>query len=186
MVTSKKLFICEGNDDKAFLNKFVKEYMKFQSNKFEIEKMNSKSDIFKIEKYNSISVKVDVGQYDKVLFFFDSDFLKNDHIFGGYENSETQIKNIITNLKFDDVADYFICCDPSTKNGNLEHLLLAAAEHDKKDCINKFIHCIQGMDTTSNKKIVLTAYKEIFKEYPYNFEHPCFTKLKEKITWLFG
>ena len=38
---------------------------------------------------------------------------------------------------------------------------------------------------TSNKKIVLTTYKEIFNNHPHNFEHKNFDELKIKIDDLF-
>ena len=37
----------------------------------------------------------------------------------------------------------------------------------------------------SNKKIVLTTYKEIFKNHPYNFAHENFDELKTKLDNLF-
>lgn len=182
----KKLILCEGGDDIAFFNKYITEFLQLEKNLFEIRKMNSKSDFFKIKNYNSISQQIKTNLFDKVLFILDSDFVENDNVFGGYMNTEKEIKKIIKELNIESLADYFISCEPSTKSGNLEHLLLSTCEENKKNCIEGFITCISKMNIeNSNKKIVVTSYREIFKDHPYNFEHKNFDELEKKILKLF-
>lgn len=182
----KKLILCEGGDDIAFLNKFINEFLGKKKNLFEIRKMDSKSNFFKIDNYDTILQQIEANLYDKILFVLDSDFMEDDSVYGGYKNSEEKIKAIIKELKIEEISEYFISCDPITKNGNLEHLLLSTCEENKKNCIESFINCIESMDLeTSNKKIVVTTYKEIFKSHPYNFAHKNFDELKIKIDNLF-
>ena len=182
----KKLILCEGGDDIAFLNRYLNEFLGIDKKIYEIRKMDNKSNFFKKEKYKTISQQIEANLYDKVLFVLDSDFEENDSIYGGYKNTEEKIKEIIKELKLDTVSQYFISCEPNTKNGNLEHLLLSTCEESKKDCIETFINCIGLMDIeTSNKKIVLTTYKEIFNNHPYNLGHKNFDELKIKIDDLF-
>lgn len=182
----KKLILCEGGDDIALFNKYITEISKVEKNLFEIRKMSSKSNFFKIENYSSISQQIKANLFDKVLFILDSDFEENDNVFGGYINTEKEIKKIIKELNIESLADYFISCEPSTRSGNLEHLLLSTCEDNKRNCIEGFIKCIHNMDIeNSNKKIVVTAYKEIFKDYPYNFQHENFNEFKLKISKLF-
>lgn len=187
-MVSKKLIICEGDDDKGLLNRYIKEFLSFPVGSYEIRKIGNKSNLLNSvhKDYATIKQQVELGQYNRVLFVFDSDFAKNDSQSGGYENSKLKIAHLITQLNFVGIADYYICCDPITKNGNLEHLLLSAADNNKKICIEQFINCIQGMKTASNKKIVYSAYNIIFKEHPYNFDHVNFNILKQKIKWLFA
>ncbi|MFA6761212.1 MAG: hypothetical protein WCR69_09235 [Sulfuricurvum sp.] len=186
MVASKKLILCEGGEDKAFLNIFIKEYLSRMASEFEVQTLNNKSNFFKSESYNLIMQKINTGQYDKVLFFFDSDFKENDLTYGGFENSKNEIEKMIGSLGVGSISKYYICCDPSTKNGNLEHLLLASADKNKRECLEKLLKCVGELNANSNKKIILTAYKEIFKDSPYNLDHDAFADLKDKMNWLFG
>lgn len=187
-MVSKKLIVCEGPDDKGLITRFLIEYLNFSKNDFQIEVMNGKSFLLdeSNERYQRIKQMFDTGQYSRILFVLDADYEENDAMFGGFDNSETQVKNLITKLGLSDVADYFISCDPVTKEGNLEHLLLSAAEPSKRNCIESFISCIQGMQTDGNKKIVYSSYNVIFKEHPYNFDHSNFDALKQKMSWLFS
>lgn len=186
MVTPKKLIICEGSDDEAFLKKFLIEYLNYSKNSFQIVKMGGKSSIFALSEDNPSILNLKIGQYDKLLIVLDSDFSNHDAVHGGFDNTANSTQMLISRLGLDGLSNYYICCDPHSKDGNLEHLLLSAAETNKRECIETFINCIEKMDTESNKKIVLTAYKQIFKEHPYNFEHPNFELLKQKIIWLFS
>lgn len=182
----KKLILCEGGDDIAFLSRYLNEFLCIDRKTYEIRKMGNKSNFFKKDSYSTIIQQVKANLYDKVLFVLDSDFEEKDSVHGGYKNTEDKIKEIIKDIKIEAVSQYFISCDPNTKNGNLEHLLLSTCEESKKKCIESFIKCIGLMDIeTSNKKIVLTTYKEIFNNHPYNFEHKNFDELKIKINDLF-
>jgi hypothetical protein len=181
-MVKKTLIICEGGEDKGFLRKFCK-YLNITNIEIEIESMGGKSNLLNKNKYKNVKQKVDAGLYDKVLFVFDSDFIKNDANCGGYENSEKCIKTLIESLDFINIAKYYIMCDPDTTDGNLEHLVLSTIEHEKTICITTLLECINSMKTYDNKKIVLSSYENIFKESPYNLDHKFFDKLKDLLNW---
>lgn len=187
-MVSKVLIVCEGSDDVGILNLYIKKHLYYPKDSFQIEPMGGKSFLLDAKCPNYVRIKslLETGQYSRALFILDSDFEEHDAHSGGYENSEEKVKVLICDLGLADVASYFICCDPATTNGNLEHLLLAAAEPSKRECIEKFIDCINGKDSLNNKKIVYSAYATIFKGPPYDFSHQVFNKLKEKIEWLFS
>lgn len=183
MVAYKKaLIICEGSQDKKFLNLFCKEYLNIEIKN--IRALGNKSAFFKEESYTQIKQQVQTGMFDKVLFILDSDFEENDAVKGGYDNTKTSIKEMIAKLGFEELANYYISCDPSTTNGNLEHLILSTMDSTKKECVESFIKCVDGKEAHDNKKIVLTGYETIFKEAPYNYDHANFEELKTKILEL--
>jgi hypothetical protein len=189
-MVSKSLILCEGGQDVGFLNKFCK-YLEMdistvviQKISTEVEHQSAKSAFFKEETYSTIKQKVATKQYQKVLFIVDADYSQNDTKYGGYDNSENALKNIISLLGFDEKAKYYIMCDPVEKTGNLEHLILSTIDNRKKECIHTLLDCVLDMQTHSNKKIVLSSYETIFKESPYNLTHPNFENLKNLLLWL--
>ncbi len=179
----KSLILCEGGDDVGFLNKFCK-YLKLDKKiviqKISKESLNSaKSAFFKETSYIAIRQKIKIGQYDKILFIVDADYIENDKIYGGYESTKNELEKIILKLDFDkNKTNYFIMCDPVKKTGNLEHLILSTIDNPKKNCIIELLDCVSQMEVHSNKKIVLSSYEAIFKESPYNLTHSNFRKLK--------
>jgi hypothetical protein len=179
-MVKKSFIICEGGDDKGFLNKFSK-YLDITN--VQIKSMGGKSNLLNKDGYTIIKKQVDAGLYNKILFVFDADFIKDDAKCGGYENSEKCIKDLIESLEFTNIAKYYIMCNPDTTNGNLEHLVLSTIEYKKTICITTFLKCINSMETHDNKKIVLSSYKTIFKESPYNLNHENFDKLKDLLDW---
>ncbi len=175
--------LCEGPDDKRFLNQFCK-YLEFDMNTIDIQIMGNKSNLLKSDSYSNIKQKVEAGQYSKVLFVFDADFIDNDAKCGGYKNSENCIKNLIVALDFADISKYYIMCNSITTDGNLEHLILSTIEEKKTICITTFLDCINDMKTNDNKKIIMSSYQEIFKESPYNLDHNNFDELKDLLNWI--
>jgi len=184
----KSLILCEGGDDEAFIRLFLKS-LNIDKRKIDIRKLSSKSNFFKLETYKNenILAKID-SQYNKILFIFDSDYKESGGKHNGFENSESSIKEMILKIKeyleFEFYTDYYIVCDPITKNGNLEHLILSTLDKDSKKCMEDLLSCIKPYHTDSNKKILLTGYKTIFKEPLYNFSHPNFDLLKQKLEAL--
>jgi hypothetical protein len=70
----KKLILCEGGDDIAFLNRYLSEFLCIDKKTYEIRKMENKSNFFKKDSYITIIQQVKANLYDKVLFVLDSDF----------------------------------------------------------------------------------------------------------------
>lgn len=138
------LIVCEGPDDQGFLKQFYR-HLKLKDNDIEVRHMGNKSNLLNsgYYKYTTIKDQVDVGLYCKVLFVFDADLKKHDGKCGGYENSQECIKNLIEKLNFQTVAEYYICCDPQTENGNLEQLILSTFDTKESDCVVSFLKCIK-------------------------------------------
>jgi len=182
----KSLILCEGGDDIGFLNLFLK-FLKINSKNITIKKLDNKANFFKLKTYKDKNIlkSLENGEYDKVLFVFDSDYIQDNRITGGFDNSEKSILNIITEIKdeldFSLYTDYYIMCDPITKDGNLEHLIISTLNEEKQICVNELLKCIKTHKTYGNKKIVLSSYKTIFDEPNYNFSHPNFDELKIKL-----
>ena len=181
----KSLILCEGGDDEAFLNIFLKS-LNIDKRKVDIKKLSSKSNFFKLKIYQdeNILAKID-SQYNKILFIFDSDYIESGQTNNGFDKSRISIEQMIIEIKesvgFDFYTDYYIVCDPLTRDGNLEHLILSTLDKDPKKCMKDLLDCIKPYHTDSNKKILITGYKTIFKEPLYNFSHQNFKLLKQKL-----
>ena len=182
-MVAKSLILCEGGDDVGFLTKFCK-YLELDMKKVVIQKMSSKSNFFKESSYTTIKQKVRTGLYDKVLFIVDADYLENDVKYGGFANSKSELEEIISVLGFGERAKYYIMCNPTHKNGNLEHLVLSTIDGTQRECIEVLLDCVVDMKTHSDKKIVLSSYEAIFKEAPYNLTHNNFNTLKNLLLWI--
>lgn len=186
----KSLILCEGGLDVGFLTKFCK-YLKLNIKKIDIQKISKeekkgsgKSAFFKSETYVTIKQKVSLGQYNKILFIVDADYIENDSTYGGIENTENALSSIIKELGFEDNSKYCIMCDKDKGTGNLEHLILSTIDIKKTGCIDTFLNCIDNMQVHSNKKIILSSYEAIFKESPYNLDHDNFNDLRELLLWI--
>jgi len=183
MVKSKALILCEGGNDIGFLKKFC-QYLELDMKKIDIQKVSGKSSFFKEITYSTIRQKINRGLYSKVLFVVDSDYLANDGTYGGFENSTNELFKIIKNLNIEEKSKIFIACDPLSKEGNLEHLVLSTLEQAERDCILKLLDCVLDMNVHSDKKIVLSSYEAIFKESPYNLPHVNFNGLQDLLLWV--
>jgi len=185
----KSLILCEGGDDIRFINLFLK-FLEINIKNIIIKKLDNKSNFFKLETYQDKNIleSLENSEYDKVLFVFDSDYSKDNQVTGGFDNSEKSINKIIKELKdklgFDFYTDYYIMCDPISKDGNLEHLIISTLNEAKQICVNELLECIETHKNYGNKKIVLSSYKTIFDEPNYNFSHKNFALLKEKLEVL--
>ena len=182
-MVSKTLILCEGGNDIGFINKFCR-YLELDMKKIVIQKVSGKSNFFKKSTYITIQQQLNRGLYSKILFIIDADFIENDKNYGGYQNSLNELEKIISTLNFRDKAKYFIACDPITKTGNLEHLVLSTLDFRQKECITKLLDCVLDMEVHSDKKIVLSSYEAIFKESPYNLTHSNFDGLKGLLEWV--
>lgn len=179
-MVKEHLIICEGSDDKEFLEKLLED---LDIKIIDIVYLGNKSNIFKVDSYEDI--KDEIGTlYKKILFIFDSDSENSDNRYGGYENSEREIKELIDNLNFNSIADYYIMCDPNTKNGYLESFILSTIEDKQRKCIEDFLDCSEFKSKEHHKAIFNKIYKLGYPNAPYNFEHKNFDELKDKIKKL--
>jgi len=99
-----------------------------------------------------------------------------------YDNHKQELETLIKNLSFDTIKlDYFIMCDYDNNNGNLESFLLSILDDNQKKCIEKFRDCYEYKLT--DKWAYNSFYKQ--KEHPFDFNHPNFDILKQKLQELF-
>lgn len=182
----KHLIICEGSTDKVFLEELL-EHLKISNIEVGFvgrdKKNKNKSSIFKREKYDTI--KEEIGTiYKSLLIVFDADYEKDNKVYGGFTNSEREIKSLIDDLNLNNRADYYIVCDPITKNGYLESLILSTIPNEERKCIKAFIDCSRFKDKEKDKAILNQIYKLGYPNTPYNFPDDNFYDLKKKLIAL--
>ena len=121
---------------------------------------------------------MEAGQINKISFIVDADDEKDDAKY-------KELKRIINDLGFQDIARFYIVCDPVTKTGYLESLILASLPEEKRKCIARFVECSEINPKQIHKTIINNLYTMAYPEPPYNFDHPYFDKLKTELTHLF-
>ncbi len=183
----KSLIFCENND-KNFIRDFIN-HLSLNIDLFVIKPLGNKSNFFK-DNSSSIEIQeVKNGMFKKVLFILDADDEKNDAVYGGFENTKKEISKIINSLDIQNISDYHIICDPETKTGYLESLLLSTLSECQKQCINNFLECSNFKDNKSTKKakaIIKSIYKIGYPDAEFNYNHENFTELKNKLINLTG
>ena len=150
--------------------------------------LGSKSNFFKIENdhYRLLKTKADNDVLKKILFVIDADNSSNDQVYGGLDNSKKKLSELIEALGIDHISDYFIVYNPDSNIGNTESLLLKTQPEDKRKCIEDFITCSNiKANRKSDKKFYQIYGLGCYEESFYNFDHPHFNELKEKIYNLF-
>ncbi|PWQ95651.1 hypothetical protein [Leucothrix pacifica] len=149
-------------------------------------KVGRKSNFFKANHvdYLELVQLVEADQIDKVLFVLDADDPANDRTYGGYENTLTKLNPIIDELGLRAVSQTFICCDPQSRIGNVESLLLSTLDDEKKACIEHFLECSEFGAPDDTKAVLNSIYRKGFPRAPYNYDHEYFDELKEKLEWL--
>ena len=186
--------VCEGRGDKkrlqeifAFLEqeKLIENDSLAQCTFYE---MNGKSNLLNQDYKDYKTLKEDVhilNEFEKVFFLIDADSKINDKKYGGFENTQKELVQLISDLEFEAISDYFICCDPSTKEGYLESLLLSTVPDDIKKCYKDFIDCAK-LNTKENHKTTMEQLHRLTKpNQPYDFSHPNFKELNDKLIALF-
>ncbi|SFV88614.1 hypothetical protein MNB_SUP05-SYMBIONT-7-696 [hydrothermal vent metagenome] len=136
----------------------------------------------KIETYgrqgNNLSQEVGKS-VNKVLFVFDADFFIDDKTCGGLENSKECIARLITDLDWDIDVDYYIF------DKNLDDFIIKTLSKEEQNCFKNFEKCLKIEVKNKNKKISTCIYKKLYPQTPYDFSHPNFDTLKQKLTHLF-
>lgn len=148
----------------------------------------SKNEFFNIDskKYLQLKQEIDSDEVGKILFIVDADHEKDDAKYKGYENTKNELNKIIDKLGFKDIARFYIVCDPNTKTGYLESLILASLPEEKRNCIKRFVECSQINPKQIDKTIINYFYTRAYPDPPYNFDHPYFDGLKAELTNLFA
>ena len=115
----------------------------------------------------------------------DADDLSADSSHGGFDNTEENLSAVINKLGFGNVAVTYIMCDPLTKTGYLESLILSTISNSQRNCIESFLKCSQFQSKEHDKAIHKQIYKLAYPNAPYDFSHSHFTELKAILTNLF-
>lgn len=173
--------------DKKLIINLLKE-LRLPENLIEFYAFGSKNEFFNINNanYKELKSSVDAEEINKVLFVVDADDEKDDAKYKGFENTEKQLKSIIDELGFQGVARSYIVCDPDTKTGYLESLILASLPEQKRKCIECFVECSEMNSKNIHKRIINHLYTIAYPDPPYNFEHPHFDGLKVELRNLFA
>ncbi len=184
----------EGNARKTHDNKLIsllledliKELPEIDLDNVEFHGMGGKSNFFNLENYSSLLRQgVETDRIKKILFVVDADDIKNDALYGGYENTEKALNKIIAELGFQEVCSTYIMCDPVTKIGYLESFILSTIPEHQKNCIERFLECSQFKSKENHKAILNQIYNMAYPNAPYDFKHSHFEELKTKLTNLF-
>jgi hypothetical protein len=122
--------VCEGKADKDFFDRLIEHLIENKSiNLYEktisFYILGGKGSLFKVENknYKELQSEVLMGRTEKILFVIDADDVINDAIYGGYENTEKALNELISQLDFQEFSSTYIMCDPITKTGYLESFI---------------------------------------------------------------
>lgn len=185
----KPIFILhEGNDKKTADNELIRLLMTdlgLDLNLVDFRGMGSKSNFFKPEKYGLLKQAVETNQVKKMLFIVDADDEKNDAKYGGFRNTENELNQMIAQMGFEAISEISIVCDPATKTGYLESLVLSTIPIQHRNCIESFLDCSQFKSKENHKAILNQIYKMAYPDAPYDFSHANFDDLKAKLMGLF-
>lgn len=151
--------------------------------------MGNKSNFFKIENQNYKLLIEEIKRefVEKVLFVVDADYEGNKK-HDRYEDTLEAITIIQKELNIQYVSDTFIAFDMNSekKEGYSESLILSTLSDEENDCVKSFLEkCPEFRGKDSHKSIFNVVYKNAYPHAPYNFEHPYFDELKQKLKNLF-
>jgi hypothetical protein len=178
------IILHEGKDDKKYIKRICT-HLKIEVTDEIFYELGNKSNFFKEDHlaYKNIENNPRIS---KILFVLDIDYEKNDHKSGGYSNTRNKIEQIIKKLELDSISDYYLACDPNTRDGYFESLLLSCTSDELKKCYNDFMKC-SGYNGKENQKTVITKLHELASpEKPYDYNHKNFDEIKEKLQELFA
>lgn len=183
----KVAIVCEGKGDREFFEKFAI-HLGFDVTKlFSFYIFGGKSFVLDVthKKYKDLKDEIDSDQIDKILFVVDSDSEKSDPKHNGYENTQIALDSIIEHLGFTAISHTYIMCDPMTRKGYLESLILSTIPEKQRNCIACFLACSEFKSKEHHKAILNDIYKLAYPNAPYDFEHTHFDELKTKLKNLF-
>jgi hypothetical protein len=183
----KKAIVCEGKNDRVFFEKLIK-HLGFSEKDINFYPLDGKSEFFKSanKKYQDLKLEVMSEQIGRVLFVVDADDERSDKKYGGFENTQRALNTLIAELGFSEISQTFIMCDPLTKTGYLESLILSSISEKQRNCIACFLECSEFKSKESHKEILNRIYNLAYPNAPFNFEHKNFTELKQILNNLFS
>jgi hypothetical protein len=173
---------CEGSDDKTFLRLLLNDLKKsgdiigFENFDSIVKVMGGKSNLLDKESYSTIDKQVG-KQLTQIFFIFDCDFKEDDKVCGGLKNSKKAIEDLIIQLDWKIEVDYYIF------NKNLDYFIIDTL--DKKENFLGCEECFELKELNKNRKILTCIYKSLYPKKPFDFSHPNFNELKQKLKNLF-
>jgi hypothetical protein len=176
--------ICEGKTDKKFLLGLLS-HLGIEDKEGDFEIMGCKNNFFETQKYKIILQLVNCDQLKKLLFILDADYESKDSRYGGYDNCYREITQMIDKLGLSSVSDVIIIRDYETNSGYLESLIFSTLSEQQKECITNFLNCSKFISKDNHKSIINHIYKMGYPNEPYNYEHPNFKELKDKLQKLY-
>jgi hypothetical protein len=181
----------EGSSKKTADNELLKlliENLKLNESDCKFFGFGAKSNFFKNDYsgYKELLSEIKEDTVSKVLFVVDADYGENDKTYGGFENTKGELDNIIKKLAIEGISDIYITCDPDSKDGYLESLILSSIPQEQKKCIESFLECSEFKSKDNHKAILNQIYKSAYPKAPYDFSHPNFDELKQKLKNLFN
>jgi len=186
----KVAILHEGNSKKTNDNELVKlliTQLGLNNREVDFFGFGAKSNFFKIDnrEYKILLQKIEEQTISKVLFVVDADYIENDSIYGGYNNTKRELEKIIKELKLEKNSDIFITCEPDEQCGYLESLILSSIPKEQKECIETFLECSDFKSKENHKAILNQIYKTAYPKAPFDFSHKNFDELKQKLKNLF-
>jgi hypothetical protein len=180
----------EGNEKNTHDNELLKLLVRelgLDENRIRFFGMKGKSNFFNEDHdtYRLLRTGIENETIEKVLVIVDADYEKNDHSYGGYDNTLKGLKKTFTSLQFTPYCDIYIMCDPNTQAGYLESFLLSTIPSHQKACIETFLACSEFKSKENHKAILNQIYNLAYPKAPFDFTHPHFDDLKTKLCNLF-
>ncbi len=184
MVESAILY--EGKNDKEFIETLINDCLAMDASAVFHGIFGSKAKFFdsKHTHYQRLKKFIEAEQIEKILFIIDADDSEKDKKYGGFENTQRELTSVIEELGFQAISEIYITCNPETKTGYLESLILSTISPEQRQCIECFLQCSHFESKEHHKAIFNQIYKLAYPQAPYNFEHPHFDELKQKINLL--
>lgn len=175
--------ICEGGDDHSFLKLFLNHMQNDEKISSDIkdfatyiQPMGGKTKLLNQENYETVNKQIG-KKIKKVLFIFDCDFVEDDEKCGDLENSKTCIEDLIKKLDWKIETDYYIF------SKNLDYFLIDTLGN--KESFEACEECLKLKKVNKNRKILTCIYNKLYPKAPYDFSHPNFDELKQKLHNLF-
>lgn len=183
----KVAILHEGNagksDDHWLLRKLI-EILALDVKTVEFFGVGTKSNFFRCDSnvYTRLLPLVkETEQITKALFVIDADCVANDQKYGGHENVQREWQAVVQNLGIEHLSSLHITCDPRTREGYVESLLLATLDEPKAACIQQFLACSEFASKENHKAIMNQIYKIAYPKAPFDLQHPFFDELKDKL-----
>lgn len=178
--------VCEGKSDKNKIKEML-DFLEIDSSDDTFIIMGNKSTIFKEndDRYKTLLTLIQAQKVEKILFIVDADYKKDNSIYGGYNNTKSALESLIKNLNIKDISDFYISCNPFSKDGYLESLLLSTVDENLKKCYDEFLDCIEFEEKNNHKYIMEQLHKITSPKKPYDLTHNNFMEFRDKLSLLF-